>query len=132
MALLSGKFVGEQLLTMTNMIHPTYNSIRYAIKSGNEDVVEALFNKHGLVPKSEHLVAAASTGNAKLFDLIIKQGVVPSGTFVYRAAVASDNTKILEQLRGFGYPMREKYAALAVKAIEERGDESASAAGPRI
>ena len=103
-ALLSGELTSEELDYLASHSMPTYNSIRYAIKSENLDTVKALLERFALKPTSEHLVAAASIGNLRIFDLLISKGANPVGKLVYQTALASENAELIERLQeSFGY-----------------------------
>ena len=103
-ALLSGELASEELDYLASHSMPTYNSIRYAIKSENLDTVKALLERFPLKPTSEHLVAAASTGNLGIFNFIVSKGANPEGRLVYQSALASKNEAIIERLEeDFGY-----------------------------
>lgn len=99
MALLSGKYMDEDLDALAKVAEPTFNSLRYAIHSKSAAVVKQVFDKYHLRPEPQHLVTAASLGAADIFDLIIDQGISPAGHLVYEAAKYSENEYILEKLR---------------------------------
>lgn len=77
MALWSGKFTGDELnYFKKDKVIPTYNSIRFAILSGNEKVLGELLENHpSLNPTSEHLRAVASVGNERMLDMLKAKGV---------------------------------------------------------
>lgn len=97
-ALLSGELANEELDRLASHSMPTYNSIRYAIKSENLNTVKALLEKFDLKPASEHLVAAASTGSMDIFNFLVSKGARPEGKLVYQSALASKNDALIARL----------------------------------
>ncbi|MCH9757311.1 MAG: hypothetical protein K0U37_09005 [Gammaproteobacteria bacterium] len=98
MAIVSGQYAGDGLAYFTNACQPTYNAIRYAIRSENVDVLRALLDEHHLQASPEHLTVAASTSDGKMFELLIDKGLVPTGQFVLQAAEHSENQAVIDKL----------------------------------
>ncbi len=115
MVVLSGTFTGEALRGFTLKCAPTFDSIRYAIKSLNVALVGELFAVYGLKPTSDHLVAAAATGKSEMFDFLLSTGVRPHGQFVLKAAVGANSSAIIDKLvNEFGYERSDHTASVAL------------------
>ena len=102
MAILSGHYV-DKGLDLFGQALPSSLSLRYALKSENPMILRQVLDLNpnlGLRP--EHLVAAASTGNLGMFDLILSRGVIPQGKLILRYAAKYPG--IMERLiEQFGY-----------------------------
>lgn len=81
-ALLSGRFAGRDFDYFTSSgVEPTYNSIRYAILSGNAQAVSEVFVRNPtLKPAAEHLAAVSAAGNDQMLEILKNQGMtIPHG-----------------------------------------------------
>ncbi|KTD62366.1 hypothetical protein [Legionella shakespearei] len=99
-ALLSGSYIGDALNQFVNdQVRPTYNSIRYAIRSGQVDVLRDVLDRYNLKPGNEHLIGAALIGNNAMLLELINRGAVPEHDFLYVVASRPGNEKIMDTLQ---------------------------------
>ena len=99
MAIWSGKYHGESLAYFTAECKPSYDSLRYAVKSQNEAVVRDMLEVYQIPPSADYLTIAASTGNANIFNLLIAFGAKPEGELVFKMANLAENKDIAQTLQ---------------------------------
>ena len=100
LALFSDKFSHIELDTISGIVKPSFDSLRFAVQSGNPELIKYLCIKYTLQPDAGHLLMAAMMNHTEMFHTLLGLGAQLSTNTNQIKSIATDmnNIEILKTL----------------------------------